>query len=190
MREELELKMYFFVPNNISEKQKGIQAGHCALRYARAFAADDPMVWEFVDNHETWIILDGGTTNGRRDMEGVSIGTIDQIGDQLNNNDIKFSYFNEPDLNDALSALCFICDERVFNRKDYPNFATWLLDVKMNSDAKDEALKNNPVVWVSLETYPDSAQEMFPEYYKEWVRFMGGVKNVFLRNLIKDKKLA
>jgi hypothetical protein len=26
--------------------------------------------------------------------------------------------------------------------------------------------------------------------YKEWVRFVGGVKNVFLRDLIKNKKLA
>ena len=29
---------------------------------------------------------------------------------------------------------------------------------------------------------------MFPEYYKEWVRFVGGIKNVFLRELIKDKE--
>ena len=36
----------------------------------------------------------------------------------------------------------------------------------------------------------EKLQEMFPEYYKEWVRFIGGVKNVFLRELIKDKKLA
>ena len=28
-----------------------------------------------------------------------------------------------------------------------------------------------------------------PEY-KEWVEFIGGEKNLFLRNLIKDKKLA
>jgi hypothetical protein len=28
------------------------------------------------------------------------------------------------------------------------------------------------------------------DHYKEWVRLIGGVKNVFLRDLIKNKKLA
>ena len=29
-----------------------------------------------------------------------------------------------------------------------------------------------------------------PDDYKEWVRFVGGVKNVFLRDILKDKKKA
>jgi len=33
-------------------------------------------------------------------------------------------------------------------------------------------------------------EEHFVEEYKEWVRFVGGVKNVFLRDILKDKKLA
>jgi hypothetical protein len=186
----LEMRMYFFVPYNISEIQKGIQAGHAALRYARAFSADNPEVWDFVENHETWIILNGGTMNEKRDFDGVSQGSMNQLADQLLEADIRFSYFHEPDLNDGLSALCFICDERVFNREDYPDFVTWLLEIKMTDVGKEEADKNNPELWVRLRLYPDLQQEMFPEYYKEWVRFMGGVKNVFLRELTKDKKLA
>ncbi len=34
MENRLEQRMYFFVPYNISEIQKGIQAGHAALQYA------------------------------------------------------------------------------------------------------------------------------------------------------------
>lgn len=185
----LEKRMYFFVPYNISEIQKGIQCGHAALRYARLFS-DNPEVWDFVDNHETWIILNGGTTNDQRDFDGKPLGTLNQIGDELNENDIMFSYFIEPDLNNALTALCFICDERVFNREDYPDFVTWLLDIKMTEEGKTEANKNNPDLWVKLRLYPDLQQEMFPEYYKEWVRFMGGIKNVFLRELTQDKKKA
>ena len=30
------------------------------------------------------------------------------------------SLFSEPDLNFALTAVCFIADERVFNYEDYP----------------------------------------------------------------------
>jgi len=93
-------------------------------------------------------------------------------------------------LNQSLTALSIIVDERVFNRKDYPDFVNWLLDIKMYESAKDEANKNNPELWVNLRLHPELHQEMFPEYYKEWVRFAGGVKNVFLRELLEDKKLA
>jgi hypothetical protein len=190
MEKQLELRMYFFVPYNISEIQKGIQCGHAALRYARQFSPNNPEVWDFVDNHETWIILNGGTTNDQRDFNGIPLGTLNQIGDDLNENHMEFSYFMEPDLNNALTSLCFICDERVFNRKDYPDFVDWLLDIKMTDEGKEEAHKNNPELWVRLRLYPETQQEMFPDYYKEWVRFVGGVKNVFLRELIQDKKLA
>jgi len=60
----------------------------------------------------------------------------------------------------------------------------------MFEPAKEEALKNNPDLWVKLRLYPELQQEMFPEYYKEWVRFVGGVKNVFLRELTRDKRKA
>jgi len=187
---QLKLRMYFFIPYNISPIQQAIQAGHAALRYAVTFR-DDSEFLEFINNHETWIILNGGTTNADRDFDGLSKGSLNQIADQLLENNINFSYFIEPDLNNALTAICFIVDERVFNKKDYPDFVDWLLNVKMYSDAKDEALKNNPSFWVELRMKPkEVVQEMFPEYYKEWVRLMGGVKNVFLRELIKDKKLA
>ena len=186
----LEVRMYFFVPYNISEIQKGIQAGHAALRYARQFSEDNPEVWDFVENHETWIILNGGTMNDERDFDGVSQGTMNQLADQMLEADIRFSYFHEPDLNKGLSALCFLADERVFNKEDFPEFVNWLLDIKMFEPAQEEALKNNPDLWVRLRLYPELQQEMFPEYYKEWVRFVGGVKNVFLRELTRDKKLA
>lgn len=190
--QELELRMYFFVPYNISPIQQGIQAGHALGRYCLRYGRHDPnhIVWDFLEKFETWIILNGGTTNDERDFEAIPAGSLNLIGDQLNDNDIEFSYFIEPDLNHALTALCIICDERVFNKKDYPDFVTWLTDIKMFEAAKEEALKNNPELWVKLRLYPDLQQEMFPEYYKEWVRFVGGVKNVFLRELLENKKKA
>lgn len=186
----LDVRMYFFTVSSLKGISQGIMCGHAALRYARLFSADNPEVWDFVDNHETWIILNGGTTNDERDFESIPVGSLNQIGDQLQENDIKFSYFVEPDLNNALTAICFICDERIFNRKDYPDFVNWLMDIKMYDHAKDEANKNNPELWVKLRLYPELQQEMFPVYYKEWVRFIGGIKNAFLRDLLSDKKLA
>jgi hypothetical protein len=113
---------------------------------------------------------------------------LNQIGDQLHENDIPFSFFREPDLNDALTAVCFIIDERVFNRKDYPEFIDYIFDVKMYPDVRKDVPEANYVM-LKMQS-KEKQQELFPEYYKEWVRFVGGLKNVFLRELIKDKKLA
>lgn len=187
---EFELRMYFFVPYNLSPIQQAIQAGHAAVEYAYQFGKTK-IFKDFANNWKTWIILNGGTTNERRNIEkGVAFGTLNQIGDELLEHKIQFSYFKEPDLNDALTALCFIVDERVFNYDDYPDFVNWLLNIKMYESAKEEAQKNNPELWVRLRLYPDLQQEMFPEYYEEWKVFMGGEKNVFLRELLRDKRLA
>lgn len=184
----LEMRMYFFTSGNISNIYKGIQAGHTALRYARMFSTEHPEVWDFVDNHETWIILNGGTTNEQRDFDGIPEGTMNQIADQLQKNDIMFSYFIEPDLNNALTSLCFLLDERVFNKKEYPDFIDYIFNIKMYAEAKAATSAENYIMLKNQSM--ENLQEMFPEYYKEWVRFLGGVKNVFLRELIKGKKLA
>lgn len=184
MEEEnvLAVRMYFFVPYNISPIQQAIQAGHAALRYAIKFHNSELM--DFVDHHETWVILNGGTTNDERDFEDKAIGTMNQYADMLVENDINFTYFQEPDLNHALTALCFLCDERVFNFKDYPNLSDFLLS-RMPSD---EFVGHYKVI----ENFKNKEALIaeFPELYKEWVRLMGGVKNVFLRELTEGKKLA
>ena len=186
----LELRMYFFVPYNISPMQQGIQAGHALGRYCLKFGRHDPnhIVWDFLEKWETWVILNGGTTNDERDFEMIPAGSLNLIGDQLQDNDIEFAFMIEPDLNHALTALSIIVDERVFNKAEYPNFVDYILDVKMYPEAREAAPAQN-IVMLKMQS-EEKLQEMFPEYYKEWVRFIGGVKNVFLRELLKDKKKA
>jgi hypothetical protein len=181
--QELELRMYFFVPYNISEIQKGIQAGHALGRYCLKYGRHDPnhIIWEFLEKFETWIILNGGTTNDERDFEAIPAGSLNLIGDQLLENNIEFSYFIEPDLNHALTALCIICDERVFNRKDFPDFPDYIIE-KMD-------LKDSKFIQTKVKSLED-LEQMYPDTYKEWVGFLGGVKNVFLRKLIENKKMA
>lgn len=159
----LEYRMYFFVPYNLSDVQKGIQAGHCALEYAYKFNKNNDYI-SFIENDKTWIILNGGTTNSSRDSNGELNGSLNRIVETLSNNNINNTIFHEPDLNNALTSVCFLADERVFNYEDYPDY--------------EDAVKNN--MWGGI-NYKD---------YKDWVNFMGGDKNVFLRELIKGKKLA
>lgn len=179
--EPLKVKMYCFVPYNICDKQKGIQLTHAALRYARAFSADNPEVWDFVDNHETIVMLDGGTMNDQRDFDGIPEGSMNQIADQLVEADINFSYFTEPDLNNGLSAVCFLADERVFNRKDYPDFVDYYISKHVASIEHADTCKLKGFMMM---------KEEHPNVYKEWVRLLGGVKNVFLREITRDKKTA
>ena len=112
------------------------------------------------------MILNGGTTNGNilagsindDPPGGSSVGTLNQILDSLTINGVPRAYFCEPDLNDALTAVCFLVDERVYNYEDYP-------------DLDDDELISK-------------AMEV------DWILKLGGYKNVFLRQLLKYKKLA
>jgi hypothetical protein len=70
--------------------------------------------------------------------------------------------FREPDLNDTLTAVVFLVDERVFKKDLYPNFE---VDINVS----------------------DSTNE---KQYQQWVEKIGGEKNVFLRNYLTNFKLA
>lgn len=180
----LEKRMYFFVPYNLSPIQQAIQAGHAAEQFAY-YNRDNSEYNDYVENWKTWIILNGGTTNKRRDFDGVSQGTLNQIADSLSDNDINFQWFEEPDLNDALTAVCFLVDERVFNYEDYPDFHKWIMD----QDIVIEEEKLNS--YISVEGMPpEELKRLFPGMYPLWVSEMGGNKNVFLRELLRDKRLA
>jgi hypothetical protein len=179
-----ELRMYFFVPYNLSPIQQAIQAGHAALEYARKYGHTD-LFGDFIDNWKTWIVLDGGTTNNIRGANDVNYGTLDQIEDMLNIVGISCARFNEPDLNDALTAVCFIVDERVFNKKDYPDFVDYL-----NQQTNPF---NDPIAYIKLKNIDVEILKTifsYEKYYNDWLELIGGKKNEFLRGLLKDKKPA
>lgn len=157
----LELRMYFFVPYQLTGIQQGIQCGHAALEYAMEHG-DDPQFIEFAKNWKTWVILNGGTTNGRFiTYQGPRVGSLNQILDDLRTAGVKVSCFREPDLENALTSVCFICDERVFNEKLYPCY------INLGGDITEEA-----------------------EYERAFIESIGGKTNLFLRNLIRGKRLA
>ena len=60
--DKLELRMYGFVPYNISEIQKGIQFGHAIVEYGlENFHTNEYLDW--AKYWKTFIILNGGTSN-------------------------------------------------------------------------------------------------------------------------------
>ena len=109
--------MYFFVPYQLIGIQKGIQCGHAVEQYAHNNCTD-PEYLDYIKNWRTWIVLDGGTTNSNP----KEFGTLNLILIALREAKIKYGYFHEPDLNSALTAVCFLADERVFNKELYPDY--------------------------------------------------------------------
>jgi hypothetical protein len=99
----MEFRMYFLVMYNLSPIQKGIQAGHAALEYSQKYK-NDPDYLNFVANHKTFIVLDGGSS---RDME-CHLETLDKMG-------VDYAEFREPDLNDSVSAIACILSEKEYN---------------------------------------------------------------------------
>lgn len=184
MEDRIELRMYGLVPYNISSIQQGIQFGHAVQEYnnnifelageyyrSEVSIEDKQAIWKFEQwrkEDKTFIILNGGTTNGS--LEPNRRGSLNKHLDLLTENKIDLAYFYEPDLNDALSAVVFLVDERVFNEKKYPDVDDWIEQTRGVSIEHDS-------------TY-------FEEAYKDWLKFIGGEKNRFLREFLKPLKLA
>lgn len=117
MENQLKYRMYGLVPYNISPIQQGIQFGHGVVEYANQFYSDPKYQrWSKVD--KTFIILNGGTTS----LSYFTPGTINKHIDTLSENGIQFATFAEPDLGDQITAVVFLVDERVWDKKNYPDY--------------------------------------------------------------------
>jgi hypothetical protein len=162
---------------NISEIQKGIQCYHAGIEYAlKYWNNEDFQQWASVD--KTVILLNGGTSNH---IDYDNLGSMEEYASLLETNEIKFAFFNEPDLNYSLSSIAFLADERVWDRETYLNF-----------DFIDSNLKLSVSSHEGLEKYFDykPIPENIEKQYLGWLEKIGGEKNVFLRNFISNLRLA
>lgn len=191
MENKLELRMYGFVPYNISEIQKGIQFGHAIVEYGlENFHTNDYLDW--AKYWKTFIILNGGTsnhsTNRYHETEEEYVGSMETILETLKENNVTLGTFFEPDLNDMLSAVVFIIDERVFNRKKYPDFGDWIMENHF-SYLKNNMLTGSKIERMRKEGYFLSGNTTEKKLYSDWVDLVGGEKNVFLRDFLNPNKV-
>lgn len=114
---ERSYRMYGLVPYNISPIQQGIQFGHAVVEYGITYGnKQEYHRWSRKD--KTFIILNGGTTN----TSNTSYGTLNTYDDMLGIQGIRRSKFYEPDLGDQLTAIVFLVDDRVFDKKAWPEY--------------------------------------------------------------------
>lgn len=170
----LEYRMYGLCNYQLSGTiHGGIQFLHACIRYGRLVSGlyDFEKIYnKWADKDETVIILNGGTTNDNLE----NYGTLQKNRDLLIDNNILFSEFREPDLNDSLTSICFLVDERVWDKEVYKDFVPETLPWgrrKPSEKALSQLEERNNV------------------NYKHWVEKIGGSSNAFLRNFLKDKKL-
>lgn len=173
--EYLEYRMYGLVPYNISPIQQAIQYDHAKDAYSIEWG-DDIRYQNFLREWKTTMILNGGTSNeGHLVRHGFKdemyVGTMQHHLADLKYNSIKVSTFYEPDLNSMLTAIVFLVDERVWNKKDFPDYEPSPYDGKSDTDM---------VNWLKKESKLKS----------KWVTSIGGPSNEFLREFLVDKKRA
>lgn len=170
----LEYRMYGLCNYQLSGTiHGGIQFGHCCVEYqqiTRELPPHESIYNKWAIEDKTFIILNGGTTNDNLE----NYGTLQKNRDLLIDNNILFSEFREPDLNDSLTSICFLVDERVWDKEVYKDFVPETLPWgrrKPSEKALSQLEERNNV------------------NYKHWVEKIGGSSNAFLRNFLKDKKL-
>jgi len=133
----LEYRMYGLVPYNLSSIQKSIQFGHAVVEYGQLMnnmPLLKPIYNKWANNDKTFIIYNGRTTN-----ENIGrLGKMQESLQILKDNGIFVAEFREPDLNDTLTAIVFLVDERVFNKKLYPDFVIDTLNSKDNETQYNE----------------------------------------------------
>jgi hypothetical protein len=190
LENKLELRMYGLTNYQLTGIQKGIQFLHGVVEYSQMVNRVGGEVLDiyndWANNHKTVILLNGGTTNNRITDDGFPFGSLNQHVITLDENKVDFATFNEPDLGDQLTAVVFIVDERVFNRKKYPDFEDWVV---LNYG---DLIRENNTSYKLAKRIKESNSKKDKKVYQSWVNLVGGEKNVFLRDFLNPKnfKLA
>ena len=187
----MELRMYGLTNYQLTGIQKGIQFLHAVVEYGQKVKEPgnemaSVIYNDWANNHKTVILLNGGTTNYRITEEGLPFGTLNNHVIELHNNQVDFATFREPDLGDQLTAVVFIVDERVFNKKKYPDFEDWVIENYGDLVRTDYYTSS----YMLAQQIKNSDSKVDKKVYEEWVKILGGEKNVFLRDFLKNFKLA
>lgn len=176
----LEYRMYGLVPYNISPIQAGIQFGHAVVEYqqnARGMNGIEDIYNRWALKDKTFIILNGGTTNENKDDKWY--GSLQQHRDILVENNVLLAEFKEPDLNNTLTAIVFLVDERVFDRETYPDY----VDMPYPWAHKGRGYR-------PTDAEMDKWEAENGDNRNKWVEKIGGKTNDFLRSHLRNLRLA
>lgn len=157
--------MYVLVERHLSPIDKGIQACHAVADYGLILQKtkdfeEQRNYLKWVKSDKTLVLLNGGTA-----IE------LDEIYKQLKKKNIICTCFKEPDMNNMTTAIAILVDERVYDKEKYPDYVEW---------------KNPSDQFMDILLYAGTENKIG----QDWVKFIGGENNAFLRQLLTTKQLA
>ncbi len=177
---KLELRMYYLCMYNISDIQKSIQALHATVEYQLKHGNSKEYL-DWAKNHKTVIIYNGGTSNeGSKSVYGepVQLGSMENHFLELKKNKIKCAAFYEPDLNHSLSSIAFLVDERVYNKKDFP-------DINYSDFNAEKLTYKDEIYYTSKESFQDGKEQFALKFSKKV-----GKDVFFLKEFLKKFRFA
>lgn len=119
MKDERRYKMTGWTARSLSDKQIGIQFGHAVVRYIKKNFSM-PQCTKWIEFDETFVILNGGSTNNNPER----LGELNLIVETLKQNRIIHETFTEINIGDQLTAVVILVDDRVWDRKKWPDFTS------------------------------------------------------------------
>lgn len=165
---------------NISPIQAGIQSLHAAIEYSLKYGKNKEYI-DWAKKHKTVVILNGGTSNdGKKSIYGIpaQFGSMENHYLALKSNKVKCAAFYEPDLNNAMSAIAFLVDERVFNKTEYPDY----VPITIEEVSKDMYSADH-------EQFDNAYKKILFHEKKEYIKKVGKYV-AFLKDFLKPFKLA
>ena len=169
----MEYRMYCLAERHLSIAQKTIQAAHAIVEYSLKFGdTEEYKHWAKYD--KTIIVLDGGNTP-------------DMKNDIVKLTDIEYNYeiFMEPDMDNFVTCITFLADERVFDYEKYGrNFEEWR-NLKILENDRSQ-MHTDPVTGVTTM----NAVYIMPPTYPEWINLIGGEKQEKIKEIISTKRVA
>ena len=164
----MEYRMYYLILRHLSGINKAVQTSHTSIEYAVKYMVNNDFQ-KYATIDKTIVMLDGGTHQEMVELQKM-----------LEDNGINNTYFTEPDVNDAMTAICFLVDERLFNKEIFVSYEKF----------SELYFRDNPEL--SQMDYIEFLNDKIPNntVYQEWVKYIGGVKNETIYNIINRRKLA
>ncbi len=186
METRYKLRMYSMVMYQLRGIQVGIQALHANDAFANKYETLDPAIYKQYLNWRredmTQIILNAGSSS-----------TFENIVEMLRVKEVPFALFEEEDLYGKAFALSFLVDERVWNKKDYPDdkaYSDYLYQFQEIAKAKDSLVRMGDYEQAGELKEQEKALKVVAEpVFQMWSDKMGTLQNVFLREYLKGFSL-
>jgi len=156
----MEYSMYYLVLRHLSGINKAVQTSHCSIEYAIKYQ-NEPDFLKYSTIDKTIVMLDGGTHQDMVETQKL-----------LEESGVKHGYFLEPDINNAMTAICFLVDERLWKRELYMTDYNRFVEQRLMED--------------EISHYASYV----PEYLGDWIKYIGGKENNTIYNIIRGKKLS